>query len=159
MVLHLLKEHADSPRVVAHPPLIYGAGFLVGLALDFWLGWSFGVGEAVKLGWLLVAGGLLLAGWSVWHLRKAGTGIPTNRPATVIVTDGPYLVSRNPIYAALTAIHIGLASLLDAPAALLALVPVLAVMHRGVILREEAYLEAKFGAPYRAYRARTRRYL
>lgn len=36
--------------------------------------------------------------------------------------------------------------------------PVL-VIHRGVILREEQYLERKFGSEYRAYKARVRRWL
>jgi protein-S-isoprenylcysteine O-methyltransferase Ste14 len=32
-------------------------------------------------------------------------------------------------------------------------------MHRGVVLREERYLEQKFGDGYRQYRSAVRRYL
>jgi protein-S-isoprenylcysteine O-methyltransferase Ste14 len=32
-------------------------------------------------------------------------------------------------------------------------------MHFGVVLREERYLDRKFGDGYRAYRSRVRRYL
>jgi len=39
------------------------------------------------------------------------------------------------------------------------LVPLLFVMHHGVIKPEERYLEAKFGDAYRQYRARVRRWL
>ena len=42
---------------------------------------------------------------------------------------------------------------------LLSLVPALAVMHFGVILREERYLERKFGDEYRQYKASVRRWL
>jgi protein-S-isoprenylcysteine O-methyltransferase Ste14 len=42
---------------------------------------------------------------------------------------------------------------------LVALVPLLFVMHYGVIKREERYLEAKFGTAYRQYRSRVRRWL
>ena len=41
----------------------------------------------------------------------------------------------------------------------LALPVVLVVMQRGVILREEGYLERRFGAEYLAYKARVRRWL
>jgi protein-S-isoprenylcysteine O-methyltransferase Ste14 len=36
---------------------------------------------------------------------------------------------------------------------------VLAVVQRGVIEREEAYLERKFGAEYTQYKARVRRWI
>jgi protein-S-isoprenylcysteine O-methyltransferase Ste14 len=38
-------------------------------------------------------------------------------------------------------------------------VPLLALIHRAVVLREERYLEQKFGEQYRAYKARVRRWL
>ena len=53
----------------------------------------------------------------------------------------------------------GLALEFDTWWGFIVLVPLLALMHHGVILREEAYLEKKFGAAYRQYRARVRRYL
>jgi protein-S-isoprenylcysteine O-methyltransferase Ste14 len=39
------------------------------------------------------------------------------------------------------------------------LIPLSIAMHVGVILREEDYLERKFGEPYRRYRESVRRYL
>jgi len=41
----------------------------------------------------------------------------------------------------------------------LLLPPAVAVLRRGVIAREEAYLERRFGDDYRDYRATTRRWL
>ena len=38
------------------------------------------------------------------------------------------------------------------------LVPLLAIMHFGVVLREERYLEQKFGETYRQYYSKVRRY-
>lgn len=38
-------------------------------------------------------------------------------------------------------------------------VPLLATLRWGVIARQEAYLERKFGDEYRAYRARVRRWV
>jgi hypothetical protein len=39
------------------------------------------------------------------------------------------------------------------------LVPLLVIMHFGVVLREERYLEQNFGEAYRQYRSKVRRYL
>jgi protein-S-isoprenylcysteine O-methyltransferase Ste14 len=155
----LWKRHPDSPAVVALPPVVYGLGFLIGYACNLWWGWSFGVGEATALGWLLVGGGGLLAIWAALHFRRAGTAIPPHMPTTAIVDSGPYRATRNPMYVALAVVHIGLAAALDAPAALLALAVILPVMHWGVVLREEAYLEAKFGEAYSWYKQKVKRYL
>ena len=156
--LNFWKRDPDSPNIIALPPVIYAVGFLVGYACNLWLGWSFGVGEALVFGWVLVAGGGLLALWAAWRFHRAGTNSHPTEPTTALVFAGPYLVTRNPMYLALATVHTGLSALLDAPAALLALLVILPLMHWGVVLREEAYLEAKFGAAYLRYKQATKRY-
>jgi protein-S-isoprenylcysteine O-methyltransferase Ste14 len=47
----------------------------------------------------------------------------------------------------------------DSLITLLFLVPLLIVVHHGVVLREERYLEAKFGDQYRRYKAKVRRWI
>ncbi len=71
----------------------------------------------------------------------------------------PFRRSRNPLYVALTLMYVGLALLTNSLWVLALLVPVLLILHYGVVRREERYLEAKFGEAYRGYRARVRRYL
>ena len=91
-------------------------------------------------------------------MRRAGTNIRPDRPATVIVTDGPFRFSRNPLYLSLTLVYVGIASMMNALWPLLLLVPLLLIVQRGVVLREERYLEAKFGETYRSYKTRVRRW-
>jgi protein-S-isoprenylcysteine O-methyltransferase Ste14 len=42
---------------------------------------------------------------------------------------------------------------------LVVLIPVFLILHSGVVLREEAYLERKFGDSYQSYKSAVRRYL
>lgn len=56
------------------------------------------------------------------------------------------------MYVARTLLHLGLGSMVNALDILVALVPLLFVMHYGVIKRKEYYLEAKFGEAYRECR-------
>jgi protein-S-isoprenylcysteine O-methyltransferase Ste14 len=54
---------------------------------------------------------------------------------------------------------IGLAIAFDNLWLLMMLVPFALVIHYGVVAREEAYLERKFGDVYRGYCSRVRRWL
>jgi len=86
---------------------------------------------------------------------------PTQIPRSPrrIVTAGPFRFSRNPLYVAITLLYLGLTLAVKTWWGVVVLVPVLTTMHRGVVLREERYLEQKFGESYRQYRSKVRRYL
>lgn len=115
--------------------------------------------------WLYLGGGALIAlggallVWSMKSFRNAGTAVPIGRPTTVIVSSGPYRYSRNPIYIGLTAIYLGIGIAADSQWVLALTVPMLAIVRFGVIAREEAYLEKKFGQTYLAYKDRVRRWV
>jgi protein-S-isoprenylcysteine O-methyltransferase Ste14 len=79
--------------------------------------------------------------------------VPTNLPTTAIVATGPYRLTRNPIYLA------GPAIAFDTLWLLLALVPFALVIRYGVVAREEACLDRKFGDAYRRFLAGMRRWL
>ncbi len=85
--------------------------------------------------------------------------MPPSEPTTALVTGGPYRLSRNPAYLADTLLYGAIALLADAAWALVPLPLVLAVIQYGVILREERYLERRFGQDYRNLQARTRRWI
>jgi protein-S-isoprenylcysteine O-methyltransferase Ste14 len=150
----------DCPGVIARPPFIYLGFLLLGLVLD-WL-WPVAVlPETLQyaLGAALVGLGVLVVVAAVRRFKAAGTSFRTHEPATAILSDGLYGVSRNPIYLGLTAIYIGAGVMADAGWVLALLGPLLVVMHYGVIAREERYLERKFGDEYRRYKAKVRRWM
>jgi protein-S-isoprenylcysteine O-methyltransferase Ste14 len=105
------------------------------------------------------AAALALFAWAVVTITRAGSNVPTNRPTTAIVDSGPYRFTRNPIYLAMFVGLVGLAMAFDSLWLLAALVIFALVIDYGVVAREEAYLERKFGDVYRAYRSRVRRWL
>ncbi len=150
----------DAPGVIARPPLIYLGFLALGLVLD-WLWPNPLLPEALRytLGGTLFALGGALALASIRRFKAAGTNFDTHKPTTAILSDGPYRISRNPIYVGLTAAYAGIGIALDAPWVWVLLIPTLVVMHYGVILREERYLERKFGKEYLDYKTRVRRWI
>lgn len=75
------------------------------------------------------------------------------------MTAGAFRHTRNPLYLGMLLMYTGLALLLDHFGPLLALPAVSAVLHRGVVEREEQYLALKFGDDYRAYQSAVPRWL
>ena len=150
----------DISGVIAPPPLIFLAGLAVGFGLEALLPGS-SLPDAVA--WIL-GGALLLAGVAllVWFERAfTQKKTPANpwRPTTAIATEGPYRLTRNPAYVGMALVYLGIAVCSEALWALVALPVVLAIVDRGVIAREERYLERKFGHEYLAYKGRVRRWL
>ncbi len=151
---------ADNPGVIARPPRLFMAALAAGFALELVLPTRFVSGLLrLGLGSGLVGAGLGLAYTAIGQQRRAGTNIETHRPTETIVRDGLYRYSRNPIYIGLVLVYLGVAMLGDSLWVLGMLAPLLVVMHFGVILREEAYLERKFGDVYRSYRESVGRWL
>ncbi|MBM3584391.1 MAG: isoprenylcysteine carboxylmethyltransferase family protein [Alphaproteobacteria bacterium] len=150
----------DSPGVIAPPPLLALATIALGLALDaIWPAPLFGPTAQAVVGGALLLAGLGLVAACALRFRRAGTNVPTYRPTTALVTDGPYRFSRNPIYIALLVTLAGLGIAVDSAWLLAGLVPLFVVLRWGVVAREERYLEAKFPDAYPAYMERVRRWL
>ncbi len=156
-----MDDHTkDTPGVIARPPLIY-LGFLA-------LGWMLHALLPIYvlprvwsrlLGVLLIGSGAVIGGAALRAMYRADTNPDPHQPTTAIVTDGPFKYTRNPIYVSFTLIYAGIAALANSIWTLLLLPGVLVIMQRGVIEREERYLERKFGDDYRSYKARVRRWI
>jgi protein-S-isoprenylcysteine O-methyltransferase Ste14 len=149
----------DNAGVIVRPPLLYAAALGAMLVLR-WL-WPLpilgGAGLWPGLALVVLAVGLLI--WGRRTLVSGGTNVDPSLPSTAVVISGPYRLSRNPLYVGLALVYLGLTLALDSWWGIVLLAIVLIVMHRGVIRREERYLEQKFGDGYRQYRSAVRRYL
>lgn len=151
-------DHAD---VLLPPPALFGGALLFGLIFDWLLGWHLPMPFFARsmLAAILVGIGLVPLLASLKALHDAKTAIPPWKSTRQIVISGPYKFSRNPIYIGMTLIYIGLVIWFGSGTGLLLLLPILATLHFGVVLREEAYLTRKFGEMYKNYCATTPRWL
>ncbi len=153
----------DNPGVIAPPPVLYLIPLLLGLLLQ--RVWPVPLAPTGARFALRVLGGVLVALWvvlivaAVRAFHRAGTHVIPTRPATTVVMSGPYRFTRNPMYLGLTLLYLAVTVLANAFWPLLLLPVVVLAMRRGVIDREERYLERKFGEPYRQYKARVRRWI
>jgi len=151
---------AETADVIAPPPLIYLGALGVGFGLNaINRSGSLPSRVAIPAGSALIVAGVGLLGSFVEAFRGAQTPIDPDTPSTAIVTDGPYRLTRNPAYLGMALTYAGIAIVSNAPWALVPLPAAIAIIDRGVIAREERYLERKFGAPYADYKRRVRRWL
>jgi protein-S-isoprenylcysteine O-methyltransferase Ste14 len=152
---------ADNPGVVVLPPVLYVGAIVVALVLRW--PWPLPILRSTTalfwFGLALVVFAVAIAMWGRRTMLVAGTTVNPLRPSTAIVTDGPFRFTRNPLYFAMTVLYLGLTLMFNTWWGVVWLVPLLVVMHYGVILREERYLEQKFGETYRHYRSTVRRYI
>lgn len=160
MDLRRYLNRPDTAGVIAPPPLIYLSGWLLGWLLDkvYPIAW---LPDALTapLGALLIGCGVLCAASAFLAMRRARTPVDPYSPTTAIVSKGSYRYSRNPLYLGLALLYIALAAIANMLWPLLLLPLVIGVMQRGVISREERYLENKFGGAYLQYKAKVRRWL
>jgi protein-S-isoprenylcysteine O-methyltransferase Ste14 len=114
---------------------------------------------AAYLGAVPVALGVLIVLISAGLFRFRKTTVnPFGEPA-VMVQDGFYRFSRNPMYLGMLLVLTGVGLWLGNVLALLLASAFVAIMTRWYIVREEQLLEDRFGDVYRAYRSRVRRWL
>ena len=134
---------------------------LAGLALQWIVAMPF-MPASVPAGWIggmVFVAALTLVAWAIITITRAGSNVPTSMPTTTIVETGPYRFTRNAIYLGMCLGLVGLAIAFNNLWLLGMLAPFTLVIRYGVVAREEAYLERKFGDAYRHYRTRVRRWL
>ena len=153
-------KDADHPQVITWPPLIFAACAVGGALAHF----IFPI-RVTRYPVSLAAGVVLavlsasLAIWAERVMKAAGTNVRPDKPSLVIVSNGPYRFTRNPMYLSLCLLQLAIGCFLNGWVPVL-FTPILAlILHFGVILREESYLEGKFGEQYLSFKNRVRRWL
>lgn len=155
-----MRANPDNAGVIAPPPLIFAVPLAIALYENQSNPFAILPEHYAKIGGeVLTAIGIALLLAAMIQILRAHTALVPNRPTTTLVESWPYSMSRNPIYLSLAIIYIGISIYFNTLWPFLLLPLVLIVVQRGVVDREERYLEGKFGADYIDYKSRVRRWI
>lgn len=151
------------PNRLPWPPLIYVAAIALSIVLHYLipLPWIPSPLSDIlfAVGWLLVAGGIMLMASALRALQRAGTTPHAHHPSEHLVTNAAFALTRNPIYLANTMIMLGAGLIAGVvwffPLALAAAF----ATQKLAIEREERHLEARFGKRFRDYAKKVRRWI
>ncbi|TIM10241.1 isoprenylcysteine carboxylmethyltransferase family protein [Mesorhizobium sp.] len=155
------QTDSGTAGVIARPPLLFLAALLIGFVLDRLLRLPFPGRGLVSwiIGGSLILIGLALFAAGIRNFSRATTPVPTNEPTRVLVTTGIHGWTRNPIYLGMFLIYGGIGIAAQNSWILVLTLPLAILIRYGVVAREEAYLERRFGDAYRGYRQTVRRWL
>ena len=153
-------EATSGPGIRIPPPVIY----LAALAIGFGLNYLWPISPLSSSSRYIIGSVVILASGPIVPLvlrrfRRAGTTFDVRKPASALITEGPYRFSRNPSYVSLTLLYLGIGILLNYGWILILVAPVFLVMNLWVVRREERHLEAKFGEEFLRYKAAVRRWI
>ena len=149
--------------VIARPPLLYLAALLIGFVLDRLLRLPFPVPGIDLVHWIiggsLILIGLALAAAGIRNFSRARTPVRSIKPTRALVTTGIHGWTRNPIYLGMFLLYGGIGVAASSLWTLILTLPLAITIRYGVVAREEAYLERRFGDTYGDYKARVRRWV
>jgi protein-S-isoprenylcysteine O-methyltransferase Ste14 len=155
------SEHAQESK--ARPRLLPPTGLLLSLLVQVPLIlWSWPlkpVGVSVLIGTVFLAGGVVLNIWADRMFQRLGVGVCPFSPVPVLIKEGPFRITRNPMYLGMVLISAG--------------VPLIAGLYMGLwaplllgvwlqlrfVLPEEDFLRERLGMEYLLYASGHSRWL
>ncbi|MET3660276.1 methyltransferase family protein [Aquamicrobium ahrensii] len=150
-------------RRIPWPPLIYLAAIAASIVLELLIPLPRITGPfgnvLYAIGWLLIVAFVALWLTSFRAMRRAGTTLDPFGEPSHLLTEGPFSITRNPIYLANTLLMFGVGFVSGnwwfLPLAIMA-----AVLTQKIAIEfEEKVLAGKFGRRYRDYSKKVRRWV
>ena len=158
----MIFKKSKAAQVWFFPPYLVFLGLIISFLLEFLVYRNQIFDNSIIfrfIGIILTIAAILLFVKSVriFNLRKEK--IHPRSISTQIFKDGPFQFSRNPIYLAMFVLLIGVGLTLNSFWFLYSGLVVAIMLHYGVIIPEENYLEKEFGKDYLEYKKSVRRWL
>ena len=159
-----MEEESRGPNVRIPPPLLFALPLLTGFIVQHYVPTHLVNGveptRIIRLvGVAEIAIALGLFAWAISTFRRLQTPVIPIRPARALAEEGPFKLTRNPMYLGFTVLYLGIALVANAFWPLVFLPEAIALTYLFAIRLEEAYLTREFGDAYREYCSRVRRWL
>ena len=91
--------------------------------------------------------------------KKAGTTVKPHQKPTELITNGPFRLSRHPMYLGMASILLGAAMIVGSLIAFIWPIIFILIMEKLFIKEEEKNMAEIFGKRYETYRAKVRRWI
>ena len=158
----MIFKKSKAAQVWFFPPYLVLLGLIISFLLEFLVYRNQIFDNSIIfrfIGIILTIAAILLFVRSVriFSLRKEK--LHPRSISTQIFKEGPFQFSRNPIYLAMFVLLIGVGLTLNSFWFLYSGLVVAIMLHYGVIIPEENYLEKEFGKDYLEYKKTVRRWL
>lgn len=154
-----MNAYRSRPNTLPWPPILLLSMLLCGVVLNNIMPLTLVFPGGRILGLVLIVTAFSIDLWAMVTLRRSHTTIMPHRGSSHLVTEGPFKLSRNPIYLANMMLLVGIGLFFQIgwllPLALLDGV----LTHFLAIRGEENHLIAMFGYKYESYKKAVRRWI
>ena len=152
-----MEEEQSHPKIL--PPHVAIGSLILVISLHYLFPTPLILKPFNYFGILFFAMGLLILFWSFGLFKKKETPILPGQKPTVLVIEGPYKFTRNPMYLGVTTALAGAAIYLGDLLAFLSPIVFFMFVSIRFIPREEKLMEKLFGKKYLDYRKKVRRWV
>jgi protein-S-isoprenylcysteine O-methyltransferase Ste14 len=158
----MTQSFSDVPRIIVFPPIIPLVTIFSAVLLQWLRPLALFAQVALiyraSLGIIVLAAGIALLVAGTYALSRNDTAVKPSLPTTKLVTAGVYAHTRNPFYVGGSLGLLGIALTMGLDWLPILYVGSFVLLHFGIVLPEEEYLDRKFGDAYRQYKAAVPRY-
>lgn len=157
-----MSEEQPHPKMLLKikPPFVALFCILLSLSLDYLFpGLKFINQPYNRLGIIFIILGFTNLIWSFYLFRKNKTPIIPGKKPTFVVIQGPYKLTRNPMYLSVAAILFGISFYIGNALGFVSPLIFFLIMDSLFIPFEEKLLEGIFGKNYADYKKKVRRWI
>lgn len=113
----------------------------------------------IYLGIVLIIFGIIINLWTDSLFKKKQTRVKPHEIPNFFIANGPFKLSRNPMYLGMLSILLGTAIFLGSLSPFIFSIIFIIIMEKSFIPMEEKNLEKKFSNKYTDYKKRVRRWI